>query len=249
MLRSLSFSRRRSKSSRDPSARSTSKSDVTKGRDEDDAADDAPGPLQPLSSQVLKRNRGMGWSKRWLEVDDTLGILYIYRSELDRQRKTPAHLYLCSDMASIQPASCNAANHCFEIQLHAGSRAHFYSCSSDRDVHNWLVGLHARSKLGPNFGSRSLKCARIGEFGVTLANWEGQPIGVTISTIEEESVLAAAGLRVGDAIIAIDGQACLSHTHAMQILNDLVSGAASAYSARDAGDAESEFIVWSPLRS
>ena len=56
------------------------------------------------------------------------------------------------------------------------------------------------------------------DLGVQLSNWPDQPIGVVIEGLSKSSPLAEAGLAGGDVIISVDGQACLSHSHAVELL-------------------------------
>ena len=56
--------------------------------------------------------------------------------------------------------------------------------------------------------------------GVMLTNVPDCPIGVMISVIFDGMLAQAAGLRVGDIIIAVGGHACLSHPHGGWLINE-----------------------------
>ena len=94
-------------------------------------------------ARVQKRNSRGQWDMRWLEVDDHLGVMFIYRSkrdspctqslnpchlrpcsfgmrmaaELDFKRKSPKHVYLLGDMLPAQEHRTSACPSGFEIEL------------------------------------------------------------------------------------------------------------------------------------
>jgi len=225
MLRSLSFSRRRNRPSKRQAA-STADGDADTTADEGNLA----GPLRELKGRVLKRHQRNGWAKRWLEFDDDTGVLYVYKSELDEQRKTPSHLYLLSETEAVREAQSSAAAHCFEVELRQPSLTLFYSCESGCDQSEWIRGMQARCHLHHQHHSKDRRCARLlcldlpgpisqfSEYMATLANRTDKPIGVLIEDMTQASPLAAAGLAIGDVILAVDDQACLSRTHAESLL-------------------------------
>jgi len=193
--------------------------------------------LLPLSGKVLKRHlSSRGWGKRILEMDDSLGILYVYRTELDRQRKTPAHLVTCCDhMEAVETVQNDAAAYCFQIHSPSSTRPLVYSCKSAQEQQAWVDGLRTRIAISRKPGrafmgakqvlvhmpalSSGQKHRSASDFNVSLRNWDvNQPIGVVIDAVNTPSPLGEMGLGVGDVIIAIDDQACLSHPHAMQLL-------------------------------
>jgi len=171
---------------------------------------------------VSKRGSYLGWTKRWLETDDDMHILYVFNSELDFQRKKPKHIYPCAEIDSVAEASVNNAPDCMEIRLKRPRTLHF-ACESDRDRATLVIGLRVRSRLaagGVAARQYELRMPRKGRFGdlkVTLTDWEGHAIGVLIDTIAEDSPLAALGLGVGDALVAVDDHAFHSHKHAVQL--------------------------------
>ena len=258
VVRSLSFSRRRNKGGTSKSAAPSMPDDDTEDRTEPANSEEGgsggdpegdymvpDGPLQPLGSKVLKKhhNTMKGWGSRYLELEDAIGVMYVFDSEKDQQRRTPKHVYACADMKSANKAKNSAANYCFEITFRSPEDWPnlFYSCESKKYQEAWVNGLGQRIALGRSFGTRSMKLqvpshnyelSRFGQFGVRVINWEGQPIGVAIDSLTEISPLAEAGLAPGDVIIAVNQDACLSHTHAVKLL--------------EATKDDVELIVWQP---
>jgi hypothetical protein len=103
ILRSLSFNRRRKRNAdrnadlgapttapvQHPCDVSEATDSTHEAVDEDGMGDEMSecsveqefGPTRPFAGKVLKRHEHLGnWGKRWLELDEVLGILYIYRS-------------------------------------------------------------------------------------------------------------------------------------------------------------------------
>lgn len=179
--------------------------------------------VSTLRGRLLKRHRtSRGWGKRIVEVDDELGLFFIYNSDTDRQRKTPAHLYALSEFESVAEEPNNAVSHCFSCQLRNEPKPFIYGCSSALDRNVWVDGLRARMAIARERGASQLQVGPLpGDWSATdllLSNWADQPIGVVIDGLSKASPLAQAGLAGGDVIISVDGQACLSHAHASQLL-------------------------------
>ena len=91
VVRSLSFRRRggsKRRSNRPTDGPTPSESANYPGVDIDESL-----PLRHLSSMVLKKHqtaRTNQWSKRWFEVDDTLGVMYVFKSQADQARAAHA---------------------------------------------------------------------------------------------------------------------------------------------------------------
>jgi len=227
MLRSLSFSRRRS---RPPKSQAASTADRAADATVEEGTLAATAPLKQLKGRVLKRHHRNGWGTRWLELDDDTGVLYVYKTELDSQRKTPSHLYLLSEMEAVREAQSTAASHCFEVELRRPSLTLFYSCESRWIQSEWIRGMQARCHLHPlqrwkdGRGARLLcldmphPVSQFSAYMVRLANRTDEPIGVLIEDLAQASPLSVAGLTIGDVVLAVDGQACLSRTHAESML-------------------------------
>jgi len=81
-------------------------------------------------------------------------------------------------------------------------------------------------------GSRQAAPTRRG-IGIRCHNLSWSPIGAELEIVEPNSPAEAAGLRVGDVIVAVGGQACYSHFHTCRLLGRAPSPI--------------ELIVWHPL--
>ena len=197
------------------------------------AAGSGGGQQRPMSGKVLKRHRtSMGWGKRILEFDNDLGILYVYKSDTDKQRKTPAHLYALAGLESVEALDNPAVRHGVVVrrltkpgEVHAATMpsatTSVYSCSSAQEQTAWVDTLSARIATARKRGARHLEvpagsCATL---DVELKNWDNQPIGVVIHGLSKSSPLSQAGLVQGDSIISVNGNACLSHPHAVELLD------------------------------
>ena len=99
-VRSLSFSRRRRKPSLKGSPTSTSPTESTPTEGESECTDpsETDGPaaspcvLHPLCSELHKKHIcstsfTKGSAKRYFEVDDTLGVMYLFRGHGDMERR------------------------------------------------------------------------------------------------------------------------------------------------------------------
>jgi hypothetical protein len=96
--RSLSFSRRRSKSK-------TPSGDVVEA-----APAAADGLLAPLCDELIKRHESShtgATDKRWFEVDDTLGVLYQFKGRTELERRTP---YRVHALGALQRAEVVESN-------------------------------------------------------------------------------------------------------------------------------------------
>ena len=189
---------------------------------------------RPMSGKMLKKHASSpGWGKRILELDNDLGILYVYKSDTDRQRKTPAHLYALADMESVEALDNGAVSHCIVCRLRLkpgevrptympSAVTSLYGCSSAQEQTAWVDSLSARIATARKRGARHLEVpipdTRGATLDVELKNWDNQPIGVMIHGLSKTSPLSQAGLVHGDVIISVDDQACLSHKHAVELL-------------------------------
>lgn len=214
--------------------------------------------LGPLGTVKVKKRRrhanpgGFFWNTRWLEYDDDMGILFIYRSNADWQRKTPAHLYPCCDILEARSSNAAAISYTFELQLRRPELTLRLACESVDDAAKWIEGLEARrhqlitsgthghgarllalSTQLPPLDGISSGYARFERFGVVLSNCDGRAIGVHVDALRPGSPLVDAGVRDRDVHVAVDGSACLSHKHARDLL--------------DATDVDVELVVWTPL--
>ena len=177
-------------------------------------------------------------------MDDRLGLMYIYKTDLDQKCKRPAHLYLCAEMAKVATQTNRAAAHCFEIQLRQEEEQDaerdpirlVYACESSKEQAAWVSGLRARAHRSAEFGTRRLllslspkgtdhSLAEVNDgfvvvHGAKLVNWEGQPVGVEIDELADATALSKSGLSAGDVIVAINDQPCLSWKHAGQLFDE-----------------------------
>uniref|UniRef100_A0A7S2JK28 PH domain-containing protein n=1 Tax=Haptolina brevifila TaxID=156173 RepID=A0A7S2JK28_9EUKA len=210
MLRSLSFSRRR-RPKAPPTVDEATESDDTNSEileGHDVAAHDSAAQItlasklesteqnaasdwlvrHGLKGKLLKRHaHNGGWGSRWFECDDTMGVLYIYRTELDARRKTPAHVHCYASIQSAAPETSNAVTHCFSITTSSGSL--FLSCSSSTIQRQWLDGLNARvaKEASEGKGAQVLEIdvppGSLPDFAFIVSNLANQPVGVQITSL------------------------------------------------------------------
>ena len=67
--------------------------------------------------------------------------------------------------------------------------------------------------------------------GITCRNWDGSSIGAEVSAVVSADMGYDAGVRVGDVLIAVNGTALLSHSHAIKQLEAAFSARYEAASA------------------
>ena len=200
----------------------------------------------PLRGRLLKRHqRSMtaAWGVRYFEVDDVLGLLLYYNTFDDLDRRTPSRLYPLSDLSHIQlHSSCfpgsSSREHAFEVSFAAphapsqaarGSCTHkliLAACSRDEQL-CWARGLSRRLARHNDAQQNSHEFRRFAvhlpedcdaHMGIVVRNLEGQPIGVEVIQLVRGDLCSRAGLVQGDILLAVEGQACLSHTHAIKLL-------------------------------
>lgn len=93
----------------------------------------------------------------------------------------------------------------------------------------WIDGINDRIDAGRATSKfvavRTGKCHSTGDanaalerVGLTCANLSWSGIGVAITQVQPDSPAAKAGLQVGDALVAVEDTACLSHVHAARLL-------------------------------
>lgn len=209
--------------------------------------------LQPggfIANRVLKLNHHNLWDKRWAMLDDTFGVLFVFRKRVDFDRRTPQHIYLMSELSSATPMKCAANSHGLiaEFSKYADTgipaRPLTYAFEKQALVDRWaalMSQMMKRAKKGDIPIARGVHVEAPGrgkpELGVTLRNIDNCPLGVGISSLEEASPLKAAGLQVNDIILAVNDTCCLSHSHAQELLD--TAGC----------DRRFELIVWSSMNS
>ena len=191
-----------------------------------------------LMGRVRKRNSRGGWNKRWIMVDAELGVMFLFRNQLDFTRRSPAHMYLLSGMNTPQPVNTLQCPHGIEVELMTETTADvplrplYYLFESPSLRNTWLSGMQqhvalarARKRNVERPYPRAVIFSRpeMNDFGVDLSNMEGRAIGVVISSFHAGSCLVDAGVQVGDAVLSIDGVCCLSHTHARHLFKTAIN--------------------------
>ena len=186
-----------------------------------------------VACKVRKLNHRKAWDRRWIALDGAFGVLLVYRKRIDFERKTPAHIFLMSEVATACAHELSGVRHCImmEFNKHADvgipPRPQIYSCEKQAIVDQW-VALISKMSEGATRGGAIARGLRVttSEFqlGVTLRNIANQPLGVEIATLDASSPLEAHGLKIGDAILAVNGTCCLSHSHAEQLVDMAARG-------------------------
>lgn len=188
---------------------------------------------------------------RYFEVDDGLGVMYQFKSAAEMQRRLPHHCYaLGMEGAAVESLSSETggrltgrvsksfasllttfvSTYGFRITL-TPSFSLFLGTAELEERYQWINGLQKRRDLGrltskfatltvPGAGDAPSALARV---GVQCANLPWSPIGVALTHVQEDSSAHSAGLRVGDALVAVGEDeesvaACLSHSHAANLL-------------------------------
>ena len=202
-----------------------------------------PSSLGPtLRGPLLKKHKtsvASTYGKRFFEVDDSLGcVLLCFRSAEDMHRRMPHHIYpLRGAQVSIQMSDRpffnstwgKKAGHAFRLE-NIGQTFSSLALGHEKleEVDRWVDGLQRRLD-SPRCTSRVvvLQVAEAGKTpagtsrsGLQLANFSWSPIGVQIINVDPGSAGQRAGLKVGEAIIAVEGVGCLSHVHAAKLLRN-----------------------------
>jgi hypothetical protein len=106
------------------------------------------------------------WGKRWFEVDDTLGVLLCFKTQLDQDRRTPHHVYPLSSFTSAEEeGTYDFTTHAFAlIPSHDPSRYGFnpdrcrrlvLAAESKALQRRWVRGLQQRTHC-PGVGATSI---------------------------------------------------------------------------------------------
>ena len=109
LARVLSFGRRPlaqfKAQPRTPSPSASSRSDENEFGDAPSSPSDALQASMPLSAMFYKKHRfSIGWDKRFLQVDDELGLILFFKTALDKARRRSAPLSCPSpNLASPPP--------------------------------------------------------------------------------------------------------------------------------------------------
>ena len=175
-------------------------------------------PRQALCGVLEKRHlRSPGWSKRWVECDDELGIILVFKTQNDHERRTPSHFHLCSD---VQVEQCTSPHFVLTTKNFTAVRKTVFFCGSEARAAEWVSGLQRRACAKQSFSIDMLLPERRERLGVTLTNWPNHAIGVIITELNFTSAFALAGCSVGDALLAVGTRMCHSHTHALHLLKE-----------------------------
>ena len=202
-----------------------------------------PSSLGPtLRGPLLKKHKtsvASTYGKRFFEVDDNLGcVLLCFRSAEDMHRRMPHHIYplrgaqvsiQMSDRPFLNSTWGKKAEHAFRLE-NIGQTFSSLALGHEKleEVDRWVDGLQRRLD-SPRCTSRVvvLQVAEAGQTpagtsrsGLQLANFSWSPIGVQIINVDPGSAGQRAGLKVGEAIIAVEGVGCLSHVHAAKLLRN-----------------------------
>ena len=208
------------------------------------ASADELGPT--LRGQLLKKHKGSFGAtlgERYFEVDDALGcVLLCFKSGEDLHKRLPHHVYPLRDAQVSVPSASegrltgrtdkNALGYvtAYALQLEklgGETRPLVLGHESKSEVDKWVDGLQRRID-SPRCTSRllTLEVAAAGDTpsgavrtGLQLTNFSWASVGVKITHVEAGSSAARAGLKAGEALIAVEGVGCLSHVHASKLLH------------------------------
>ena len=199
-----------------------------------------------LRGQLLKKHKGSFGAtlgERYFEVDDALGcVLLCFKSGEDLHKRLPHHVYPLRDAQVSVPSASegrltgrtdkNALGYvtAYALQLEklgGETRPLVLGHESKSEVDKWVDGLQRRID-SPRCTSRlvTLEVAAAGDTpsgaartGLQLTNFSWASVGVKITHVEAGSSAARAGLKAGEALIAVEGVGCLSHVHAAKLLH------------------------------
>lgn len=215
-------------------------------RDQDDSSedgdkDDASVTMRSgLKSMLLKMHRHhRNWGKRWMEYDDRLDVLYCFKSKTDSERRTPHHIYSAADLTSAAVHKSTAVAYCWQLDLVEPNEdsgemepaSITFSASSNDLNEQWVQGIKSRIGSLKRNGTRSrhlrIKISRSAAKqadaedcqGLILENLDWSPIGSRIVAVRKGSPADDAGLEENDIILAVNGEATLSHKHTSRLLS------------------------------
>jgi len=100
-------------------------------------------------------------------------------------------------------------------------------CGSPSIKSQWLHGLKSRIARETDAPSGGFTVRRLrfepaaDHIGISCQNWSGSSIGCEIVETRTGDLAARAGVCPGDVLIAVNGSAVLSHSHAAKLLEAL----------------------------
>ena len=190
-----------------------------------------------LIAKVTKENKRSRWDTRWIELHESFMVLLVYRTRLDFERKTPQHIYLLSELLSVQNVKKSALTIGLDFNEDAATgvppkRQLKYKFGKLETAVRWLsycrraasAAEHARMQRDRWMHARgvSVKLPRNGQgHGMTFRNLDDEPVGVAICSLAPESPMTRLGLGVDDIILAVNEIVCLSHSHAQELVEEV----------------------------
>lgn len=256
MLRRLSFQRKPKKPSGIAAYPSNEEDDATASttvpeEEEEEDSDTSDNPLvsvdqRSFAFRVCKLNHRKAWDRRWIVLDNAFGVLLVYRKRIDFERKTPAHIYLMSEVATACTHDVFGVRHCMMItfnnhaELGIPKRPLIFSCEKQAITDQSIALIRQMSRRAKKGGAiaRGVRVETSEpQLGVTMRNISDQPFGVEIANLEAVSPLEACGLKIGDVILDVNSTCCLSHSHALQLLD------------RAAQEGQVDLVIWSSTMS
>lgn len=206
---------------------------------------------EPLSGELMKKHHAerhgiKAWGRRFVEVDDSLGCLFVYHNYKEWERRAPSKILPLNELLRVKARdSGNAFELRYRPKIHRakpssprasdddGSRQPtpdvetlILACESAEERSQWVRGLHWRMARQFEGTACSLQLERClleryeGSFvGISCANWEGNAIGVEVLDVADGGLAAEVGVGAGDILLAVDGCACFSHWHAIRLID------------------------------
>lgn len=182
------------------------------------------------------------WAHRWIRTDDTLGVVFLFKTPLDVERGTPSRVFPYSIITDVGIALRTRRSYVFDVKF-GESLGFRFSTGSKAEQQKWITGLQARATL-----SKAKKAAA----GVRADAHSATLVGVGVSRYVEVSDLAtcqrcdsvefvnrttsqhgvlmhepcwgsssplcSAGIQFDEVIVAVDGETILSHAHASRLI-------------------------------
>ena len=253
LTRALSFGRHRRKtaSTGGKAPLPSSPTDVDGSSDSFDGARESSTDLaKELSGLLRKKHHHGGWGARYVHVDDRLGCILIYRSFVEWERREVQRVLPLFELATIKlhepsdngfdlyfrreqgfhreqgPETASAQEDDYRLTL---------KCASAEERSMWVRGLHWRIRQRTEGIARVPRLRRIvlrsdgaKRGSLTCENWPGSPLGALTADMANDGLARAAGLRVGEVLLAVNDTPVFSHHHCCSLIDTVLAPSGGA---------------------